>query len=304
MAPSSAHLVLAAVTLASAATARARDANEQPGVDAPLAAVVAAERAFAADSVARGIRASFLSAFAEDGINFSPHPEHTRAELLKEPEPKTTAARELDWKPVWADVSSAGDLGYTTGPYVLRDLGPTPRPARHGYYFSIWKKQEDGSWKVAVDAGIRTPEPAGEAAEYRSAPQPVPPVAPPSLDARAAADALRAREAELGAALRSRGGEALADFAAPEARLHRDGVFPSLGRAALRSALAATPALEGIEVLDACVAASFDLGYAWGKTSFVDGTSGYFVRVWRRGDDGVFRVTLDWANSVPKAKTP
>lgn len=296
-------LVVVAAIVTSAATTHA----EEPRVPADaLDTLVAAERAFAADAVARGIRASFLAAFADDGISFEPRPEHTRAELLKQPEAETPRRVELDWHPVWADVSSAGDLGYTTGPYVLRDLGPAHRPDRHGYYFSIWKKQADGSWKVALDAGIGTPEPGDETSEpsYRPAPQAGRPVAPLSPRHRAAGDALRAREADLASALRERGGVALADFASPEARLHLDGAFPHLGKDALRSALADAPAPEAVELLGDGLAASGELGYTWGRADFADGTAGYFVRVWRRGEDGEFRVTLEWANSVPKPKTP
>jgi ketosteroid isomerase-like protein len=282
--------------------------QEQPAPAGPASALdslVAAERAFAADALARGIRASFLSAFADDGLSFDPRPEHTRAELLKQPEPDAPPQLELDWHPVWADVSAAGDLGYTTGPYVLRDLSPKHRPPRHGYYFSIWKRLNDGSWKVAFDAGTRTPA-SGDALEpeFRPAPDAGRPLPPLVSRHRAASDALHAREKGLDAALKSRGPIALADYAAPEARLHRDGALPALGKDALRSALASAPTPVEIELLGEGLAASGDLAYTWGHSELADGTSGYFIRVWRRGEDGEFRVTLDWANSLPRPKTP
>jgi ketosteroid isomerase-like protein len=275
--------------------------NEKPDSTPALESLVAAERAFAADSVARGIRASFLSAFAEDGINFDPRPQHTRAELLKEPEPETPSPLQLDWHPVWADVSSAGDLGYTTGPYVLRHLGTAHTPPGHGYYFSIWKKQADGSWKVILDTGIRTPAPAeGQETEYRPAPRAGRPVTALSPHRRSAGDDLRAREANLDSSLRKSGGVALADFASLQIRFLRDGAFPYVGKDALRPVLTGTPAPETIDLLGDGMAASGDLGYTWGRETFASGTTGYFVRLWRLDEDDVLRITVDWANSIPK----
>src|SRR5262245_56494453 len=42
-----------------------------------------------------------------------------------------------------ADISSGGDIGYTTGTY---QIGP-----EKGKYVTVWKKQTDGSWKVTED---------------------------------------------------------------------------------------------------------------------------------------------------------
>lgn len=60
----------------------------------------------------------------------------------------------LTWTPVGADISSSGDLGYTYGTYEFRSIDKDGKPvAAHGKYTSIWKKQNDGSWKVALDMG-------------------------------------------------------------------------------------------------------------------------------------------------------
>ncbi len=68
----------------------------------------------------------------------------------------------LRWKPLGAEVARAGDLGYTYGTYVARGPGPEGRlTERHGKYVSIWRKQRDGTWKVAVDIGNSSPSPAG-----------------------------------------------------------------------------------------------------------------------------------------------
>jgi ketosteroid isomerase-like protein len=60
----------------------------------------------------------------------------------------------LTWKPIGADISSSGDLGYTYGTYEFQSKDKDGKTVvSHGKYTSIWKKQKDGSWKVVLDMG-------------------------------------------------------------------------------------------------------------------------------------------------------
>jgi ketosteroid isomerase-like protein len=60
----------------------------------------------------------------------------------------------LTWTPVGADISASGDLGYTYGTYEFRSKDKDGKPViDRGKYTSIWKKQQDGSWKVVLDMG-------------------------------------------------------------------------------------------------------------------------------------------------------
>jgi len=60
----------------------------------------------------------------------------------------------LTWKPIGADISSSGDLGYTYGTYEFQSKDKAGKTVvSHGKYTSIWKKQKDGSWKVVLDMG-------------------------------------------------------------------------------------------------------------------------------------------------------
>jgi len=60
----------------------------------------------------------------------------------------------LRWKPDFADVSVLGDLGYTIGTYRLTSSGESGAPVdMSGTYLTIWRKESDGSWKVAADIG-------------------------------------------------------------------------------------------------------------------------------------------------------
>ena len=55
------------------------------------------------------------------------------------------------WWPDTAVVAASGDLGYTVGSYAIRDeAGDT---TARGHYVTVWQKQPDGTWKIAVDIG-------------------------------------------------------------------------------------------------------------------------------------------------------
>ncbi len=58
----------------------------------------------------------------------------------------------LQWTPVKAEVSAAGDVGYTTGTYTATmKNAPGNLATESGKYVVVWKKQLDGHWKVAED---------------------------------------------------------------------------------------------------------------------------------------------------------
>lgn len=58
----------------------------------------------------------------------------------------------IKWEPNIAEVASSGDMGYTIGAYKLSVNDSTGMPmVDTGKYLTVWKKQADGSWKVAAD---------------------------------------------------------------------------------------------------------------------------------------------------------
>ena len=58
----------------------------------------------------------------------------------------------VKWQPTKVDVSRSGDFGYSLGTYEMSINDPKGTPmVDRGKYATVWKKQADGSWKVAVD---------------------------------------------------------------------------------------------------------------------------------------------------------
>ena len=111
--------------------------------------LVAAERAFAADASARGTRAAFLAALAEDGLVFEAGPTSGRRHWESRPEDGS----KLEWAPEVAEVSAGGDLGYTSGPWQFTPPG-AEAPVAFGHYLSVWRKGADGRWSLLIDHGI------------------------------------------------------------------------------------------------------------------------------------------------------
>jgi ketosteroid isomerase-like protein len=61
----------------------------------------------------------------------------------------------LKWEPMFADVSSAGDLGYTHGRFERPIIDPKGNKKNiPGYYGTIWEKDANGKWNVVVSQGL------------------------------------------------------------------------------------------------------------------------------------------------------
>ncbi|HUV14737.1 MAG TPA: DUF4440 domain-containing protein [Acidobacteriota bacterium] len=109
---------------------------------------------FGAASAARGLE-GWLSFFAEDASIFPEgSPIITGVEKIRTYYEETGFdPKSLSWKPVKAEISSSGDMGYTIGYWEIKADGAASSAS--GKYVTVWKKQKDGSWKVVADIGNR-----------------------------------------------------------------------------------------------------------------------------------------------------
>jgi ketosteroid isomerase-like protein len=270
--------------------------------------LVRAEQQFAKTSVERGIRDSFIAFFAEDGINFQPHPTRTREAFEKRPALTGPSPVTLNWEPLFGDISQAGDIGYTTGPFTLVDNTPQKRPAQYGYYFSIWKKQQDQGWKVAVDVGIETPEPppAHRTAFHPGSPTGFKQHGPTNLENERTGLFNRDRSFSTLAAEGS-AADAYGKFLSTETRLHRNGRLPITDRDSILRFIRTEVSTMSWKPLRSEVAASNDLAYTYGSYKLMSKKAnktqhGYYVRVWKRDGKGNWMVTADIATVTPDEK--
>jgi ketosteroid isomerase-like protein len=259
--------LLFALMLAGCATA-SHQADEAPVTAAP---VIAAERAFAARGTEIGWVAAFAEFTAHDGMigNLGNAPQ----QIAETPD---TGARNLFWWPAYAGISLSGDLGYTTGPFSV-DEARTPR----GQYFTVWRRQPDGSWKWIWDGG---PGPMPNALNHGvDADIPTLPVAAEGVgSASAAVTQVRALEAAGG----------LVNRLAADAQVYRIGqslaVDPRAGFAA--------PAGVSYQIVRAEGSAAGDLVFTLGEAAWTgdDGQArrGLFARIWQYRAEG-WRIVHD-----------
>jgi ketosteroid isomerase-like protein len=104
--------------------------------------------------------AGYMSYYAEDAVELPNGADaiQGKIDIAKGMSFLDDKKNRLQWKPVGADISSSGDLGYTYGTFEFQSVGKDGKPSvERGKYTSIWKKQGDGSWKVVLDMGNAGP---------------------------------------------------------------------------------------------------------------------------------------------------
>lgn len=282
-------LLLAALSAALSAASPAAAAPR-----AQVGEVVAAERAFAGAARTDGANAAFLRYSAPDALVFQPGPRLAKAALADRPIPPVP----LEWWPAYAGIAASGDLGFTTGPYVI---GGGERVG-HGWYFTIWRRQPDGSWRWIIDHGPPTSEaaPAGTGARVASLP------AGRRSPAAAALGDVKSAEARLAAALAADARSALPRFLAADGRLMRAGPQPAVGTQAWGPLLAAGPDRIDTAPLGGAASAAGDLAYTYGTARWRKERAeveGHYIRIWQRRREG-WKLIVDNLIAVPPPPPP
>jgi ketosteroid isomerase-like protein len=261
--------------------------------------LVAAETAFARMALEQGIRAAFIANFADDGIVFEPAPAILRETWPARPAPADPGALRLEWKPAQVAVARSGDFGYSTGPYTLTDAAHPDR-ARHGVFFSVWRRDAGGPWRVALDIGIVTPV-APDFAGLGN---------PPLPRYRGRADSAIERTRLLAQESHSFLTDAIGPPAvrydgllAPGVRLHRQGQLPIASKAAVAGEIASTLARITWRPIDARVSNAGDMAVSWGRYRETDRAlavhEGHYAHLWLRDASGRWRLAYDITHPDP-----
>lgn len=254
--------------------------------------MVQTERRFAARALVVGWKQSFLEYFADSAVGFDGEQTAPAKEMFrKAPDPPRD--RKLIWEPRYGDIASSADLGWLTGPVRRIVPGQNNGQPYHALYSSVWKRQPDGSFKVVMDVGVDTPGPVPFADGFTT-PRRTDIYARPTTP-EAAARSLRDTDAALTNAARAGQAEAYRGHLATGARFHRAQIMPLVGSDAILAWLGSQPGYAAGEAKYAETSSSGDLGYTYG-TYALQGkpdARGFYMRIWTRGRDGVWRVALD-----------
>ena len=270
------HAIVAAVAVSAAAFA-VQASTPHPSADP----VIAAERAFAARGQEVPVKQAFLDFAAPDGVLVDSERGAENALRTIAGWPDRANAGYIKWWPLYAGIASSGELGFTTGAATYGDN------ERFTHYFTVWKKQPDGSWKWLIDMG----SPADAVSPF--GPETTPQVAPPApVRGRYPESAWRTldeTETALVDEARTNLAAAYGRRLAPEGRIMGMEGQPSVGRAAWSRALAARPKSVSMKPLGGGVSKSGDFGWTYGSAAWTaDGRrrQGTYLRAWQLRRDG------------------
>lgn len=253
-------------------------------------AMVEAERKFYQTGQEQGTRAAFLAFLADDGIVFRPGPLNGKEAWGKRPE----TGFDLIWEPTFAAMARSADFGYDTGPAKWRANKKEENFSGYGHFISVWKKQKDGSWKVALDCGIEN---------TKSDVKPPLQLATPKNRGQGTLESLQQTLSAFIATAKLDFNKAFRQFGSNEVRLYRDGSFPTAGKKAGTELLGSEQAGVAMEIMKSDMSRSGDLAYSYGSCSDTrtqPARAGHFVQIWQTDKAGTWKLVLDWQQPVPR----
>ena len=290
---------LAAVMIGLSALTAATFAGDD-GLSPEMRSLVERERAFAKRCRVVGVRASFLEFFADDAIAFTPEPVKYKEAVKGLPPPSDPLAVRLEWAPQTGDVSSSSDLGFTTGPSVRTDTRDSTVPKRFGQFLSVWKRQGDGSWKVAADIGVATPEQVSPLdGPFERFGEPSTPLPADSTRDPLSVDRAFVRHCDSEGVIRG-----YHSYAGENIRILREKHMTAVGISDAESCVSREIAAAHWSPVSGGMASAGDLCYVYGRYAItpVSGSNletGSYLHVWKRDRHGIWKLAAEATNPNP-----
>jgi len=115
--------------------------------------IIATEIAFAKMAKEVGVKEAFLEFAADSAVlNRNGKIIKGKQQIATYFDSQTLQNVSLEWEPEFVEVAKAGDMAYTYGPFTFSAFSAEGEPkTASGYFHTVWKKQEDGSWKFIYD---------------------------------------------------------------------------------------------------------------------------------------------------------
>jgi ketosteroid isomerase-like protein len=216
---------------------------------------------------------------------FNPSPVNGK-DLYKNRKPN---AAHLTWFPTFVEVAASGDFGISTGPWEFRKT-KSDTPVAYGHFFSVWKKQTDGTWKVAFDNGISYSK-----AIKRTEPEHVKMLSSVKTKAGISGQSLTDlmdTERKFIKSFNDKGMIAsYSQFAADNMRVYRNGNFPSQQKREALELLKKQGEQKDFSPMETQIASTGELGYTYGISVDANNDSSSYIRVWRK--DKEWKIAVD-----------
>ncbi len=277
------------------------DAGQDSSAD-PMV-LVNNEQAFATDVGDLGMRDGFLANITDDGVLFVPQAVNGKAHY----EAQKKRPGLLTWFPIYAEMSSGGDMGWTTGPWEWREDSQNDQAQAAGHYNTIWLLQPDSTWKFVFDMGVAHSSHKGTPPRLATRT-----LDPPITGGELTVDEARAEMVQVERTFASASATqglvtAYVALMANDIRFYRQGEYPIMGVSAVTTALSQVEGVWTWEVNHADISSAGDLAYTFGASRLDhDGMTSLFsyARIWRRNDNGDWELALDIHIPTPPPAIP
>jgi ketosteroid isomerase-like protein len=242
----------------------------------------------------KGPKLAFLEVLADDSVIFHPGPVSGR-EFWKASDDSSPAR--LQRNITYADISSTGAMGYTTGSWELYPQGKPDSSTQFGEYVTIWERKADGQFRATVDISVAHEKLA--IVGNKGKVMPANSTGDPNQRGWSAADS-SLNFLKMGMTKKNLGG-AYDKFAADDVRLLIDRMPPIVGKGKVVSA---TKHYNSIQFpKDMTLLESGDMAYLWNPCQYSNSKEGIekgnCLQIWKFRNNkweivlGVFARVLD-----------
>ena len=128
-------------------------AKKKENIDESKLKMIETDRAFAEMCETQGQKAAFKAYMADSAVLLRPQafPIEGKKAINVLLENLDDSDYTLTWEPLYVEMASSADLGYTYGTYTLKYKNSEKE--EQGTYTSIWQKQANKQWKWVLDTG-------------------------------------------------------------------------------------------------------------------------------------------------------
>ncbi len=128
-----------------------KPSKEESSTAAYKLELIATDKAFSEMSSVSGMKKAYIEYIDSNGVLLRPeNMPIIGANAIDYLIQQDDTGYQLTWEPRHVEVANSGDMGFTYGIYAMR---PKEKDTViYGTYTSIWRKQKDGKWKLALDS--------------------------------------------------------------------------------------------------------------------------------------------------------
>ena len=253
--------------------------------------LVDTEHAFAQFAEENGTKKAFLAFLADDGLVFVPE----RTNGVEYWTARAPNASLLSWAPNYADISSNGILGYTTGNWEFRPKGKMDSPSAFGEFITLWLRRPNGTYKFIVDIGVNHDRPVKYATEWTTSDEKIKDLNANNSSPADVSNGFLQTAEQVGLA------KAYSLFGASELRMFREGKAPIIGLKEVLKSLRGSKSTV-LFARKSTFFGSGDISYNLGTYTLSEGgkaiQKGNSMQIWKviRGN---WRIVLDILKPVP-----